>query len=84
MATDERALTCKELVEKVTDYLEGALCSEDKERFESHLALCDGCRAYLQQMCKTIQSVGNLGDDSVSSQVQERLLRVFRNWKNRT
>jgi anti-sigma factor RsiW len=81
MAIDERALTCKELVELVTDYLEGALTFEDKERFESHLAACDGCTAYLQQMRKTIQTVGNLEDSSLSPKAKESLLRRFRNWK---
>jgi anti-sigma factor RsiW len=81
MAIDERALTCKELVELVTDYLEGALSSEDKERFEAHLAACDGCAAHLQQMRKTIQTVGNLEENSLSPEAKENLLRLFRNWK---
>lgn len=83
MAIDERALTCKELVELVTDYLEGVLSSEDKERFQVHLATCDGCTAYLQQMRKTIQAVGNLEESSLSPQAKENLLRVFQNWKTR-
>ena len=78
MAIDERALTCKELVELVTDYLEGVLYSEDKERFEAHLATCDGCSAYLQQMRKTIQAVGNLKENSLSPQAKEDLLSLFR------
>ena len=83
MAIDERALTCKELVELVTDYLEGALSSEDKERFEAHLATCDGCAAYLQQMRTTIQTVGNLEEHSLSPQAKENLLRLFRSWRTR-
>lgn len=81
MAIDERALTCKELVELVTDYLEGDLSSEDKERFETHLATCDGCTAYLQQMRKTIQTIGCLEEHSLSPQAKENLLRLFRNWR---
>ena len=83
MAIDERALTCKELVELVTDYLEGALSSEDKERFEVHLATCDGCAAYLQQMRTTIQTVGNLEEHSLSPQAKDNLLRLFRTWRTR-
>ena len=83
MAIDERALTCRELVELVTDYLEGALSSEDKERFEAHLAGCDGCSAHLQQMRKTIQTVGNLEENSLSLEAKENLLRLFRNWKTK-
>jgi len=83
MAIDERALTCKELVELATEYLEGVLSSEDKERFEAHLATCNGCTTYLQQIRRTIQAVGNLGESSVSPQAKENLLRLFRDWKNR-
>ena len=83
MAIDERALNCEELVELVTDYLEGVLPPEDRERFEVHLATCDGCTAYLQQMRKTIQTVGNLQENNLSPQAKENLLRLFRNWKNR-
>ncbi len=83
MAIDERALNCEELVELVTDYLEGVLPPEDRERFEVHLATCDGCTAYLQQMRKTIQTVGNLQENNLSPQAKENLLRLLRNWKNR-
>ena len=83
MAIDERALTCRELVELVTNYLEGALSSEDKERFEAHLAACDGCAAHLQQMRKTIQTVGNLEENLLSPEAKENLLRLFRNWKTK-
>ena len=78
MAIDERALTCKELVELVTEYLEGVLSSEDKERFEVHSATCNGCTTYLQQMRKTIQAVGNLEENSLSPQAKENLLSLFR------
>jgi anti-sigma factor RsiW len=81
MAIDERALTCQELVELVTDYLEGGLSPDDQKRFETHLAACDGCAAYLQQMRKTIQTVGNLEESSLSPEAKENLLRLFRNWK---
>ena len=83
MAIDERALTCKELVELVTEYLEGVLPPEDRERFEVHLATCGGCTTYLQQMRKTIQTVGNLQENNLSPQAKENLLRLFRNWKTR-
>jgi anti-sigma factor RsiW len=78
MAIDERALTCKELVELVTDYLEGVLDSQDRERFEVHLVTCNGCTAYLQQMRKTIQAVGNLKENSLSPQAKEDLQALFR------
>ena len=83
MAIDERALTCKELVELVTEYMEGTLSPEDKERFEAHVATCSGCAAFLQQMKKTIQAIGNLEDNSLSPQAKENLLRLFQNWKSK-
>ena len=77
----ERELTCKELVELVTEYLEGKLSTSHQERFTEHLASCDGCRAYLQQMRVTIAMLGGLAQQSISEEAKERLLRAFRNWK---
>ena len=74
-------LTCKELVELVTDYLDGKLSAEDERRFAEHLALCDGCKAYLQQMRVTIATLGKLTEERISPEAKERLLHAFRNWK---
>ena len=57
-------LTCKEVVEIVTDYLEGALSPEDRERFDAHFAVCDGCTPYVEQMRETIRLTGMLTEDS--------------------
>ena len=51
-------LSCQELVELVTDYLEGAMSPEERERFEEHLDACGNCRRYLAQMRQTIRLVG--------------------------
>jgi anti-sigma factor RsiW len=53
-------MQCRELVELVTEYMEGALPAEDRARFEAHLASCPGCLAYLQQMRVTIRVIGRL------------------------
>ncbi len=82
-ASDEAELTCKELVEIVSDYLEGALPEDDRERFESHLADCEGCRGYLDQMRVTIRVVGTLGEDDLDPGARDQLLQLFREW-NRT
>jgi hypothetical protein len=74
-------LTCKELVEIVTDYLEDRLSTQDRMRFEQHLAICEGCSAYLEQMRQTIQIVGTLREDSLPHESRERLLEAFRHWK---
>jgi anti-sigma factor RsiW len=75
-------LTCQGLVELVTEYLEGSLPPEDRDRFEQHLILCEGCSLYLEQMRTTIAVTGSLTEESVTPEAREGLLRVFRDWKN--
>ena len=70
--------TCSELVELVSDYLEDALDAEERARFERHLAACDGCAAYLEQMRMTIAVAGRLREDDLDPAVRDRLLAAFR------
>ena len=74
-------LNCRELVELVTAYLEGDLSSGERKRFDEHLAACDGCTTYVEQMRRTIELSGRLRTDDVSREAEEALLRAFRNWK---
>jgi anti-sigma factor RsiW len=74
-------LSCQELVELVTDYLEGALPSELHERFERHIAHCSGCQTYLEQMRTTIRVTGELTVESLSPEAERTLLEAFRNWR---
>lgn len=74
-------LSCQELVELVTAYLEGALSSADRDRFEAHLAICQGCRNYLDQMRKTIALAGRLNEEAIPAEARRQLLEVFRDWK---
>ena len=74
-------LSCQELVELVTDYLEGALPSELHERFERHIAHCSGCQAYLAQMRATIRVTGGLTAESLSPEAERTLLEDFRGWR---
>ena len=74
-------LTCQELVETVTAYLEGMLSAAERAIFEAHLAACEGCGTYLDQMRRTIAAVGMLGEDSLSLSDRERLLDLFCTWK---
>jgi anti-sigma factor RsiW len=74
-------LTCRELVELVTEYLDGSLTPGDRDRFEQHVILCDGCAFHLDQMRTTIAVTGSLTEDSVTPEAEESLLRVFRDWK---
>ena len=74
-------LNCRELVELVTAYLEGDLSSGERKRFDAHLAACDGCTAYVEQMRRTIELSGRLRTHDVSREAEEALLLAFRNWK---
>ena len=76
-----RDLTCKELVELVTEYLEGGLTAAERERFEEHLGFCDWCVTYLEQMRQTIRAVGRLKGEDLSPELQDKLLDVFRGWQ---
>jgi anti-sigma factor RsiW len=73
-------LTCQELVELVTDYLEGALSGRDRRRFEEHIAGCPHCTAYLDQMRVTIRVVGRLREETLEPRIKEDLLAAFRDW----
>lgn len=74
-------MTCKELVEVVTDYLEGSLTPTDLRRFEEHLLDCDGCVVYIEQMRETIRLVGALGEEDVPPEAAEELMRAFADWR---
>jgi len=74
-------LSCQELVELVTDYLDGALPAADRARFEAHIADCDGCRAYLEQIRVTITLTGALVPEQIHPAVEAALLEAFRDWK---
>ena len=76
-------LECRVLVEIVSDYLDGALPEEDRERFDAHLQVCEGCRRYLDQMRTTIRVVGTLSEDDLDPGAKDQLLQLFRDW-NRT
>jgi anti-sigma factor RsiW len=74
-------MTCRELVELVTGYLEGALTPKEREGVEAHLQKCGGCSEYVEQMRQTIQLTGKLGEDDVPPDARETLLAAFRDWR---
>jgi len=74
-------LSCRELVELVTDYLEGALDRRSRSRFERHIAGCPHCTAYLEQMRETIRLTGSLHEDQLDPHARDEMLAVFRTWK---
>jgi anti-sigma factor RsiW len=77
-------ITCREVVELVTEYLDGALSAADRERFEDHLMRCEGCQRYLDQVRTTIRVAGVSGEVGVGEMPQEQLDQLvvaFRDWK---
>ena len=78
--TDTEALSCQELVELVTDYLEGALAEAELRRFEAHIAGCGACTHYLEQLRATIRITGTITTDDLSPEVERALLEAFADW----
>jgi anti-sigma factor RsiW len=76
-------MPCRELVELVTDYLEHRLSPRDRARFEAHLAECEYCETYLEQMRQTIRLLGHLPEESLSTGARDALLTAFRDWSRR-
>jgi len=72
-------MTCQELVELVTDYLDGALAREDAARFEAHVAACPGCEVYVEQVRSTI-AVTRVAGAGVEPAAISPLLGAFRDW----
>ena len=73
-------LSCSELVELVTDYLDGALAPADRARFDAHIAKCANCTAYVEQFRETIRLTGRLHEDDVEPAARAALLDAFRDW----
>ena len=75
-----RRFVCEEMVELVTDYLEGSLSRRDRRRFEAHLSGCDHCTEFLHQMRTTIALTGALASDNLSPLRESEMLALFRRW----
>ena len=80
----DRMLTCQEMVELVTDYLEGRMDDATRARFEEHVAQCDACTLYIEQMRMTIVALGHIPAESISPEAEEELVAAFRNWRQET
>jgi anti-sigma factor RsiW len=75
-------IDCHELVELITEYLENALPRKQRRRFARHLAGCENCTEYLDQMRRTIASTGQLRPDDLTSEMLGELTSVFRRWQS--
>jgi anti-sigma factor RsiW len=75
-------LPCRAMVELVTDYLEGVLPDGERARFETHIAACGHCTAYVEQMRVTLEVVGHIDPGGLDPRVEAALLDAFRGWKD--
>lgn len=73
--------TCRQVVELVTEYLEGGLATEERLAFERHVAICPPCRGYLSQLRRVSTVAGTLSEDDVPPHLRDALLDAFRDWK---
>jgi anti-sigma factor RsiW len=76
-----KPLSCQELVELVTAYLDGALSKRDRKRFAAHIGACANCTAYLEQFRQTIAATGSLTEEQIDTAARAELLDAFRDWK---
>jgi len=81
--TNHQELTCQQVVELVTDYLENALLQDLRSRFEDHVATCPGCDAYLEQVRQTITMLHQLAQTPAFPTTRQQLLHRFQEWKQR-
>jgi anti-sigma factor RsiW len=74
-------ISCQEVVELVTAYLDRALPADETTLFEQHLNFCEGCVWYVEQMRGTIAAAGRISEDDIAAEERERLLAAFRGWR---
>ena len=74
-------VTCQEVVELVSDFLDKALPPEEATLLEQHVNFCDGCDWYLDQMRSTVRTVGRISEEDVPPETRDKLLAAFREWK---
>jgi anti-sigma factor RsiW len=74
-------LTCREVVELLSDYLDDGLPVRERARVQAHLATCPECLAYLEQLRTTIGTLGRLRETDVPPPLRARLLAAFRGWR---
>jgi len=70
-------LVCQQAVELASDYLEGSLSRRDRRRLEKHLAQCDACTAYMEQLRATIEASGVVTPDDLAPEALNTLTELF-------
>ena len=82
MSSDSINLSCRQVTDLVTNYVEGALPKNERLAFEQHVAICPPCRAYFAQMRTVVQVAGSLHEDDLPESVRANLVSAFRRWKS--
>jgi anti-sigma factor RsiW len=77
----DHPMSCRELVELVTAYLDGSLDLDTRSRFDTHLLECDGCENYLQQLQVTVTTLGRTRDTALEPAFRDKLMSAFRDWR---
>jgi anti-sigma factor RsiW len=75
-------LVCVEVVELITDYLEGAMSRSQRRRLEAHFAGCDHCGEYLEQIRTTIRLTGRLRSEDLTPRMRADLILLYRRWRS--
>ena len=74
-------ISCREVVEIVTDYLDGALSAEDRARMEEHLTACPPCATYVEQIRTTGRLAAAAEADLEQRPDRDALLTAFREFR---
>ena len=77
-----KPIPCQEMVELITDYLEGALSRVDRRRFEDHLVGCPHCTAYVAQMRETLRLTGRLVPADLTPEMEREFGEIYRRWSS--
>ncbi|MHB8243631.1 MAG: anti-sigma factor family protein [Solirubrobacteraceae bacterium] len=75
-------LACRQMVELITDYLEDALPRSQRRRFDAHLAGCEHCSEYLEQMRETIRLTGRLRAEDMTGEMLAEFTQLYRRWRS--
>lgn len=81
MAESADHISCQEVVELVTHYLDKALAPDEAALFEQHFDFCDGCAWYVEQIKATAAALGEIREGDISPEAKDRLLSAFRSWR---
>lgn len=81
MAESHDHLSCQEVVELVTDYLDEALSPDEAALVEQHLNFCEGCVWYVEQIKATAAAVGEVREEDIAPDAKDRLMAAFRDWR---